>query len=112
MPKVAPAEPARTRFAEIAAQIAAADGSISAHRKGFGTRSMFVGKKMFAVYDTSGELVVKLPPERVQELIAEGVGHGWHPGGGTPLKEYLAVPFAHEKKWTKLAREARAYMGK
>ncbi|MCI4345923.1 MAG: MmcQ/YjbR family DNA-binding protein [Thermoplasmata archaeon] len=91
--------------------MAEGDGAISAHRKGFGTRSMFVGRKMFAVLDRTGELVVKLPPERVAELIAGRIGRGWSPGVGAPLKEYLAIPFTHRKRWAEFAREARAYMG-
>ncbi|MCI4341431.1 MAG: hypothetical protein L3K11_03550 [Thermoplasmata archaeon] len=109
---VSPApDEARERFARLAEQMAAGDGEISAHRKGFGTRSMFVGRRMFAVLDRTGELVVKLPPVRVQELIDSKTGRGWSPGAGSPLKEYLAIPFARQKDWPKLAREARAYMG-
>jgi hypothetical protein len=104
-------ERAAERFARLAEVMAPADGAISAHRKGFGTRSMFVGKKMFGVLDGSGALVVKLPPARVQELIASGVGAPWHPGTGTPLKEYVAIGFDRQAKWLALAREARAYMG-
>ncbi|MCI4331842.1 MAG: MmcQ/YjbR family DNA-binding protein, partial [Thermoplasmata archaeon] len=74
-------------------------------------RSMFVGRKMFAVLDRTGELVVKLPPGRVEELIAGKTGRGWSPGTGVPLKEYLAIPFALRKRWPELAREARTYMG-
>ena len=42
---------------------------------------------MFAVLDASGALVLKLPPPRVQELIAAGVGAPWHPGTGAPRRE-------------------------
>ncbi|MCI4319176.1 MAG: MmcQ/YjbR family DNA-binding protein [Thermoplasmata archaeon] len=91
--------------------MASGDVAISAHRKGFGTRSMFVGRKMFAVLDRTGELVVKLPPERVQELIHAKVGRGWSPGSGLPLKEYVAISLAHCAEWSRFAREARAYMG-
>ena len=102
---------ARARFAQLAQEMASGDGAISAHRKGFGTRSMFVGRKMFAVLDRTGELIVKLPPERVQELIRSKVGRGWSPGSGSPLKEYVAISFAHQREWPRFAREARTYMG-
>jgi hypothetical protein len=105
-------ERARARFGGLAAESARGDAGVSSLRKGFGTRSMFVGRKMFAVLDgKTGELVVKLPADRVETLIRDGQGRGWHPGGGTPLKEYVAVPFAREREWTALAREARAFMG-
>ncbi|MCI4364539.1 MAG: MmcQ/YjbR family DNA-binding protein [Thermoplasmata archaeon] len=87
------------------------DSGISADRKGFGTRSMFVGRKMFAVLHTTGELVVKLPPDRVKALIDSKMGRGWHPGNGAPLKDYVAISFDHERDWCALALEAREYMG-
>jgi hypothetical protein len=111
VPAAAPDE-ARERFARLAKEMASGDGALSAHRKGFGTRSMFVGRKMFAVLDRTGELVVKLPPARAQELITAKIGRGWSPGAGSPLKEYIAISFAHQKEWPKLAREARAYLGR
>ncbi|MCI4317335.1 MAG: MmcQ/YjbR family DNA-binding protein [Thermoplasmata archaeon] len=111
MPAAQAPDNARERIARLAEEMAAGDGEISAHRKGFGTRSMFVGRKMFAVLDRTGEIVLKLPPERVKELIDSNTGRGWSPGSGSPLKEYLAIPFARQKEWPKFAREARAYMG-
>jgi hypothetical protein len=111
MPRASAPEPALERFARLAKEMAEGDGAISAHRKGFGTRSMFVGRKMFAVLDRTGELVLKLPPERVQVLIAGKTGRGWSPGTGAPLREYIAIPFTQQKQWPELAREARAYMG-
>jgi hypothetical protein len=75
-----------------------------------GTGSLFVGRKMFGVLDESGALVLKLPPARVQELIASGAGAGWHPGKGSPLKEYVAIGFDRQSRWLPLAKEAREYM--
>jgi hypothetical protein len=101
---------AKKRFAKLSAQLAGGEGAISPHREGFGSGSLFVGRKMFGVLDTSGALVLKLSPARVQELIVKGVGVGWHPGTGKPLKEYVAISVDHESKWLGLANEARAYM--
>ena len=80
-------EATRARFAKLATRLAEGDETKLAHREGFGTGSLFVGKKMFAVLDASGALVLKLPPPRVQELIAAGVGAPWHPGTGAPRRE-------------------------
>jgi hypothetical protein len=66
---------------------------------------------MFAVLDQSGALVLKLSPDRVQALIASGVGSPWHPGHGKPLKEYVSIGVAEQSEWLKLAKEAREYMG-
>ncbi|MCI4317221.1 MAG: MmcQ/YjbR family DNA-binding protein, partial [Thermoplasmata archaeon] len=103
-------EAALARFAKLAKQLADGDGSKLPYRDGFGTGSLFVGRKMFGVLDESGALVLKLPPSRVQELIATGVGKGWHPGTGKPLKEYVSVAVGHQAKWLGLARESREYM--
>lgn len=103
---------ARKRFAKLAEELGEFPGKGSPVRDGFGTGSLFVGKKMFAVLDGSGALVVKLPPTRVSELIEEGVGAGWHPGNGAPLKEYLSIPGSRAGRWLPLAREAREYMAR
>jgi hypothetical protein len=98
------------RFAKLASQLAEGDESKLSHREGFGTHSLFIGKKMFAVLDESGALVVKLPAARVVERIADGTGYGWHPGTGKPLKEYLAFGMDQQAKWLRLAKEAREFM--
>lgn len=103
-------EAARTRFARLAKELADGDGTKLPHRPGMGTGSLFVGKKMFGVLDGTGALVLKLPSARVQELIAAGVGSGWHPGDGAPLKEYVAIGLDRRAKWLALARESREYM--
>jgi hypothetical protein len=103
---------ARERFGQLAEELATADSGISSLRKGFGSRSMFVGRKMFAVFDArTGELVVKLPADHAETLISTGVGRGWHPGKGAPLREYVAIPFGKAQKWAALAKEARQFMG-
>jgi hypothetical protein len=105
-------EAARKRFAKLADDLGGVPGRASPHLEGFGTGSMFVGRKMFAVLDPSGSLVIKLPPTRVAELIDGGVGAPWHPGGGTPLKEYISIPASRARRWLPLARESREYMAR
>jgi hypothetical protein len=101
---------AQARFDQLVDQLGNDDGTTGPRRKGFGSHSMFVGRKMFALLGSDGALVVKLPPVRVAELIATGVGAPWHPGTGSPLKEYVAVGFDQQRKWPALAKEARAFM--
>jgi hypothetical protein len=100
---------AKARFVELAKKLGAGPESASPHRKGFGTGSLFVGKKMFGLLD-GGSLVLKLSPQRVQELIAAGVGAPWHPGKGAPLKEYVAISVNRNAMWLRLAKESRTYM--
>ncbi|MCI4330942.1 MAG: hypothetical protein L3K19_03745 [Thermoplasmata archaeon] len=99
-----------TRYAKLAAQLTGGKSGESPLRAGFGPGAMFVGRKMFGVLDESGALVIKLPPARVQELIAKGVGAPWHPGAGAPLKEYIAIGFDKQARWLGLAKESREYM--
>jgi hypothetical protein len=105
-----PPEASAKRFSKLARQLAKDEKSGSAFREGFGTGALFVGRKMYACLDESGALVLKLSPSRVTTLIESGIGVGWHPGAGKPLREYLAVEFRLEAKWLALAREAREYM--
>jgi hypothetical protein len=97
-------------FARLARQLAGSDEGQLPHREGKGTGSLFAGKKMFAILDKTGSLVLKLSPAKVQELIAAGVGVPWHPGTGKPLKEYVSVSVESHAKWLDLAMEAREFM--
>jgi hypothetical protein len=103
-------EKSRTRFEKLANEMATSGPETPAFREGFGTGSLFVGKKMYAVLDESGALVLKLSPARVQELIARSVGAPWHPGTGKPLKEYVAIGVDQHAQWLPLAKESREYM--
>jgi hypothetical protein len=67
-----------------------------------------VGGKMFAMF-VKGRFVVKLPRERVADLVDSGVGTYFDPGHGRLMKEWVAVadPGA---RWIDLAREAHAFV--
>jgi hypothetical protein len=79
--------------------------------KGFGSTSLKVGGKIFALFSSRGEFVVKLPRRRVDELIASGEGHQFDPGHGRLMKEWLALRPSSSQDWTRLANEALAYVG-
>ena len=66
--------------------------------------------KVFAIYK-DGELIVKLPRNRVGELIESGEGRPWGPGTGRIMKEWVALPEAASKHWPALATEARTFVG-
>ena len=59
---------------------------------------------MFAILHESGVLVLKLPPARVAELIAEKASDPWYPRTGVPLKEYVAVGFDRRPRLLAFAR--------
>ena len=58
---------------------------------------------------TSGQLVVKLPEQRVDELIAGGVGEPFAPAGKV-FKEWLAVSGTDEKLWSELMAESQTFV--
>jgi len=66
--------------------------------------------KIFAMLTSKGQFVVKLPRERVDELVASGRGERWGPGTGRIMKEWLSVEPAFAEEWLPLAREAREFV--
>lgn len=67
-----------------------------------------VRNKVFAMH-VGDDLVVKLRPERVAELIESGVAVS-NVVGGRPMKEWANLRPANEKKWLELARESLDYV--
>jgi hypothetical protein len=55
------------------------------------------------------DLVLKLPPKRVAELIEAGVA-GPNVVDGRPMKEWANVRPEREEKWSDLARESLEYV--
>jgi hypothetical protein len=55
------------------------------------------------------DLVLKLPPRRVAELIAAGTAKP-NMVGGRPMKEWANLPPATENQWSTLAQESLAYV--
>ena len=70
----------------------------------FGMPVLKVGGKVFAGL-WEAQLVVKLPAERVQALIASGRGSAFAPMAGRTMKEWLLVGADEE-----LAAEALAFV--
>jgi hypothetical protein len=78
--------------------------------RGFGSSALKVRGKMFATLSPSGALVVKLPRQRVDALIAAGHGRPFEPGPGRVMKEWLELSAASGQDWTSLAEEALAFV--
>jgi len=76
----------------------------------FGAPGLKTGGKFFVTL-FRGELSVKLPKERVDELVASGVGSPFEPMEGRAMKEWLALaPEAGADRWKAHAVEARAFV--
>jgi hypothetical protein len=77
---------------------------------GFGqTAGLRVSGRIFAMF-MDDRLVVKLPKDRVDELVASGAGRRFDPGHGRVMKEWIAVDPTAIKKWSSLATEARGFV--
>jgi len=67
-----------------------------------------VNGKIFAML-TRDTFVVKLPKERVDDLVDAGKGKRFDPGHGRLMKEWIAVE-AGVLPWVALAKEAHSYV--
>ncbi len=76
--------------------------------KGFGSTALKLDGKIFAMLSSKGSFVVKLPRDRVDELVGRGQGHYFDPGHGRLMKEWLAVG-GQSISWLELAREAYGF---
>ena len=57
----------------------------------------------------SGHLIVKLPADRVIELIASGAGVPFAPNGKV-FREWVALPVPDHDEWAALLAEAQAFV--
>ena len=79
-------------------------------KKMFGSSALRAGSKVFAILN-HGKLVVKLPRQRVDELLAAGAGERFDPGkSGRFMKEWLVVAPTYTGEWLPLAREALEFV--
>jgi len=78
--------------------------------KGFGsTGQLKVDGKIFAML-VRGKLVLKLPGDRIDSLVASGEGERFDAGKGKPMREWLALSPTSRKSWSALAKEAMAFV--
>jgi len=73
--------------------------------RGFGSGSLKVCGKIFAMLTSQDQFVVKLPKARVDELVLTGRGQRFEPRPGRVMKEWVSVPQG-KTAWVALAREA------
>jgi hypothetical protein len=75
----------------------------------FGSTALKVNGKIFA-FLSQGDLVVKLPGERVAELINAGTGKPYDARRGKVMKEWIAIAPAQSRRWARFAEEARRFV--
>jgi hypothetical protein len=97
------------RYEDLVDEFAGVDGVIGVMPpeggSGFGRGALRYRRKIFAML-VRGQLVVKLPRRRVDELVADGHGERFDANKGTPMKEWFTLDPDSELAWPPLAREA------
>jgi hypothetical protein len=78
--------------------------------KGFGSTGLKVNGKLFAFVSSKGQFVVKVPKERVDELIRAGQAEQFDSGHGRLMKEWAAIRSVRVD-WVALAKEAHLFVG-
>ena len=101
-----------TRFSAIATVLAKEPGVTvgSQGKKGFGASALQVNGKIFAMIDSKGCFVVKIPKARVDALENSGTGKRFDAGKGRAMKEWLSLDLKPEKNWLAHAREAMGFV--
>ena len=96
-------------FWEVSA--AALDRSDVATGTMMGFPCLRVSGAFFASCDhRSGDLIVKLPSHRVEQLIRAGAGKPFAPAGRT-FREWVLIDDRDPARWASLIDEARAFAG-
>jgi hypothetical protein len=79
-------------------------------KRRFGSTELKVHNKIFAML-VRGQLVVKLPRQRVDALVASGDGQRFDPRhDGRLMKEWLVVAPTSAVEWLPLAQEAMEFV--
>ena len=96
-------------FTRVSAAALARRGVTTGAMMGF--PCLRVAGAFFASCDhRTGDLIVKLPPERVRQLIATGAGKPFAPAGRT-FREWVLIEDRDPERWAELIDEALAFVG-
>lgn len=91
-------------FESVAKAFAKVRGVTREERKGFGSGALKVNGRIFAMMSSKGQFVVKLPKQRVDELVNTSSAERFVPGPGRVMKEWAVIEGC--RGWIELAREA------
>lgn len=96
----------RERFEDLVDQLVGTEGVTPPRGgSGFGRSALRFHGKIFAMH-VRGALVLKLPADRVDELIRAGAGAHFDANKGTPMREWLSMDPGSALPWLPLATEA------
>lgn len=102
---------AESRYADLVRKLQGEPGVTHiTEGKGFGSSGQLkVRGRIFAML-VRGELVLKLPRDRVDELIGSGEGTHFDAGKGKPMREWFVLSPTSSKRWLPLAEEAQRFV--
>jgi hypothetical protein len=102
-------QPADDLFWEVSAA-ALAHGDVATGTM-MGLPCLRVSGAFFATRDhRSGALIVKLPRDRVRQLVQAGAGKPFAPAG-KPFREWILIGDRDPARWAALIDEARVFAG-
>jgi hypothetical protein len=101
--------PEASVFAPVVSAFAR-DRSVSRGKMFSSSSVLSVNGKIFAML-VRGKLVVKLPKQRVDELVAARVGTYFDPGHGRLMKQWISIS-PGRASWLELAKDAYAFVKK
>jgi len=98
---------AETKYAKLVDAISKRSGVTRVSEgQGFGSSGQLkVDGRIFAML-VRGELVLKLPRGRVDELVARREGVHFDAGKGKPMREWFVLSPTSRQRWLPLAEEA------
>jgi hypothetical protein len=100
--------PGEERFWELAEPLLVRSGITRSTMMGF--PCLRIRGQFFASTDRStGDLLVKLPEARVDELVAAGRAESFAPAGRR-FREWAAIPYVHSRSWKRLLDEAHEFV--
>lgn len=105
-----PPDTPEARYAALARDFMGEPDVLLSDKKGFGSSALCIGGKIFATL-VRDRLLVKLPRQRVDDLVASGDGERLETSDGRAMKEWLSLDPTSTVEWLTLAREALAFVG-
>jgi hypothetical protein len=102
----------RDRFDDIVTVFVGRPGVTPPHGgspRRFGSDALRVNGSVFCMVSSGQRFVVKLPAERVKELIAADKGEPFTAGRKSPMRQWLVVTDPAPGLWESLAEEAYAF---
>jgi hypothetical protein len=100
--------PGEERFWDLAEPLLARPGITRSTMMGY--PCLRLRGQFFASTDRStGDLLVKLPAPRVDQLVGAGHAEPFAPAG-RPFREWAAVPYARARTWKRLLDEAHDFV--